>query len=165
MTISNPVSGITRQMKAESHRDVYVKDETFSLVKQFAKEYLQDAMDLAFLTEQRPADVFKAQWSDIKDGALVLAQNKTHQVVRVLISGKLEKIVRRIKSRGIIGKTTICEERGQAITYDKFKADFRNARPKAKAYADENGQDFEWFQFKDDLRAKVVSNSEPQDNA
>ena len=27
-------------------------------------------MDLAFLTEQRPADVFKAQWSDIKDGAL-----------------------------------------------------------------------------------------------
>lgn len=53
-------------------------------------------MDLAFLTEQRPADVFKAQWSDIKDGALVFAQNKTHQVVRVLISGKLEKIVRRI---------------------------------------------------------------------
>ena len=29
-----------------------------------------NAIDLAFLTEQRPADVFKAQWSDIKDGAL-----------------------------------------------------------------------------------------------
>ncbi|MCZ4065669.1 hypothetical protein NB636_02120 [Oxalobacter aliiformigenes] len=89
MTISNPVSGITRQMKADSHRDVYVKDETFSLAKQFAKEYLQ-----AFLTG-RPADVFKTQWSDIKDGALVFVQNKTHQIVRVLISGKLEKIVRR----------------------------------------------------------------------
>lgn len=95
----------------------------------------------------------------------MFAQNKTHQVVGVLISGKLEKVIKRIKSRGIIGKTIICGERGQAITYDKFKADFRNARPKAKAYADENGQDFEWFQFKDDLRAKVVSNSEPQDNA
>ncbi|WAV92919.1 hypothetical protein NB643_02080 [Oxalobacter aliiformigenes] len=95
----------------------------------------------------------------------MFAQNKTHQVVGVLISGKLEKIVRRIKSRGIISKTIICEERGQAITYDKFKAGFRNTRLKAKAHADENRLDFEWFQFKNDLRAKVVSNSEPQDNA
>lgn len=126
-------------------------------------------MDLAFLTEQRPADVFKAQWSDIKDGALASVCPKQdssgcrdpHQRK----TGKNRQANRRIKSRGITGKTTICEERGQAITYDKFKADFRNARLKAKAYADENGQDFEWFQFKDDLRAKVVSNSEPQDNA
>ena len=58
-------------------------------------------------------------------------------------TGKNRQANRRIKSRGIIGKTPICEERGQAITYDKFKADFRNAHPKAKAYADENGQDFE----------------------
>jgi integrase len=138
MIISKPVSGITRQMKADSHRDVYVKDETFSLVKQFAKEYLQDAMDLAFLTGQRPVDVFKAQWSDIKDGTLVFVQNKTHQVVQVLISEKLEKIVRQIKSRGIIGKTIICRERRQAITYDKFR---------------------------DDLRAKVASDSKLHDDA
>lgn len=70
-----------------------------------------------------------------------------------------------IKSRGIIGKTITCGERGQAITYDKFKDDFRNARLKAKAYVDENGLDSEQFQFKDDLRAKVASDSELHDDA
>ncbi len=46
-------------------------------------------------------------------------------------------------SRDIIGKTIICREWRQAITYDKFKDDFRNARLKAKAYVDENGLDSE----------------------
>lgn len=124
-------------------------------------------MDLAFLTEQRPADVFKAQWSDIKDGALSVCPKQDssgctgpHQRK----TGKNRQANRRIKSRGIIGKTTICEERGQAITYDKFKADFRNARLKAKAYADENGLDFEWFQFKD-LRAKAATDAKTHNDA
>lgn len=52
----------------------------------------------------------------------------------------------------------------QAITYDKFKADFRNARLKAKAYADENGLDFEWFQFKD-LRAKAAADAKTHNDA
>lgn len=164
MTTPNPVSGITRQMKADSRRNIYVKDESFALVRQFSKDYLRDAMDIAFMTGQRPADVFEAQWSDIKDGALVFIQNKTRQIVRVLITGELEKVIKRIKSRGIIGKTIICGDRGQAITYDKFKADFRSARLKAKEYADENGLDFEWFQFKD-LRAKAATDAKTHNDA
>lgn len=164
MTAPNPVTGITRQMKADSRRDIYVNDESFSLVKQFAKDYLRDAMDIAFMTGQRPADVFKAQWSDIKDGALVFTQNKTKQVVRVLIAGELGEVLKRIKSRPVVGKTIICGERGQAITYDKFKADFQSARQKARAYADENGQDFEWFQFKD-IRAKAATDAETHSDA
>ena len=52
----------------------------------------------------------------------------------------------------------------QAITYDKFKADFRNARLKAKAYADENGLNFEWFQFKD-LCAKDAADAKTHNDA
>lgn len=38
-----------------------------------------DAMDLALLTGQRPADVLKLKGTDIRDGALWIVQNKTGQ--------------------------------------------------------------------------------------
>ncbi len=158
MSIPNPVSGITRQMKADSRRDIYVKNASFALVYRFAKDYLKDAMDIAFMTGQRPADVFEAEWSDIRDGALIFSQNKTGQVVRVLVTGKLEQTLKRIQSRNVIGKTIVCGEKGQKITYDKFKADFRRTREKAKDFAEKNGIDFEMFQFRD-IRAKAATDA------
>ena len=44
----------------------------------------------------------------------------------------------------------------QAITSNKLKTEFRNARLKAKAYTDKNRVDFEWFLLKD-LRAKAAA--------
>ena len=72
-------------------------------------------MDLAFLTGQRPANVFKAQWPDIKDGALVFVQNKTHQIVRGLISGKPEKTVRRSSLAVSSAKRSPAENGGKRL--------------------------------------------------
>ena len=46
---------------------------------------LQDAMDLNYLTGQRPADVLKMRFADIKDGALEVQQGKTTKKLRILL--------------------------------------------------------------------------------
>ena len=44
----------------------------------------RDAMDLAYLTGQRPADVLKMRLPDIRDGFLWLTQGKTRKKLRML---------------------------------------------------------------------------------
>lgn len=61
----------------EAGRDRYVTDAEFLEVRKHADPTLQDAMDMALLTGQRPADVLKILCADIRDGALFIAQNKT----------------------------------------------------------------------------------------
>ena len=55
-----------------------------------------DAMDLALLTGQRPADVLKLKRTDIRDGALWFVQNKTGQRLGVEITGELAAVIIRI---------------------------------------------------------------------
>ena len=61
----------------ESGRDRYVTNAEFMAVRAKADATLQDAMDIALLTGQRPAGVLKIIRTDIRDGALFVAQNKT----------------------------------------------------------------------------------------
>jgi hypothetical protein len=56
---------------------VYVTDEVLAAVHAAAEIPLRDALDLAYLIGQRPADVLKILRADIIDGALVVKQNKT----------------------------------------------------------------------------------------
>lgn len=51
-------------------RDRYVSDAEFQAVWEKADQTLRDAMDLALLTGQRPADVLKIKREDLRDGAL-----------------------------------------------------------------------------------------------
>jgi len=51
----------------ERGRDVYVEDDTYRAVWDAADWPTRDAMDLAYLTGQRPADVLKMQITDIRD--------------------------------------------------------------------------------------------------
>jgi integrase len=66
---------------------------------------LQDAMDLNYLTGQRPADVLKMRLADIRDGALEVQQNKTNKKLRILLDDAqgartaLGQLVDRIKNR------------------------------------------------------------------
>ena len=112
MSVQNPATGIIRQMKATSRRTIYVTDSDFSLVYQHGNDLVKNAMDIAYLTGQRPADVFKMKWSDISDGVLYIEQNKTGEHVRIAVTGKLAEVFDRIRSRKIIGKTVICDDRG-----------------------------------------------------
>lgn len=71
----NPCRGISGYK--EKGRDIYIDDAVFDAVFECAEIPLRDALNLAYLTGQRPADVLKYTRSDIKDGALWIKRNKT----------------------------------------------------------------------------------------
>lgn len=60
---------------------------------------LRDAMDLAYLTGQRPADTLRMTEHDIIEGHLIVTQAKTQQPLRIIIAGKLADLVERIRAR------------------------------------------------------------------
>lgn len=157
-TAANPVTGITRQMKAPTKRTIYVRDIDFQLVRKNAIQPVQDAMDIALLTGQRPADVFKMRWSDIKDGILHIHQNKTGQKVQILIEGELKKILSNIRKRPYLS-AWIINNRGKKLTDITFRRAFDDARNKAEIEAQQSGIPFQRFQFRD-LRAKAATDSE-----
>ena len=59
----------------------------------------EDAMDLAYLTGQRPADILKLKRTDLRDGALWVTQGKTGTKLRISVVGSLSDVMSRILSR------------------------------------------------------------------
>lgn len=149
--MANPCRGITGF--TEKGRDVYVEDETYKAVHDAADQPTRDAMDLAYLTGQRPADTLKYDERDIRDGQLSVTQNKTGAKLRISITGELEQVIERIlaRKRAITGKVSftqlVVNERGQPLTLHALQQRFDKARDRA-------GIDKSRFQFRD-LRAKA----------
>jgi integrase len=157
MSIANPVTGITRQMKSKEGRDIYVTDEMLKLVYDCSVPVIQDAIDLAYLTGQRPADVLGMRWEQVKDGALWVEQGKTKAKVQIDIVGELAVVLDRIKARGVVGMTMLADPKGQQLKPSGyFRSQFKAARDKAEKRAAELGIELVRFQFKD-LRAKSAS--------
>lgn len=83
----------------ETGRSHYVTDEEFDRVRANANCTVVDAMDIALLTDQRPADVLKIKRTDIRDGALWIVQNKTGARPGIEITGELAAVIQRINQR------------------------------------------------------------------
>jgi len=147
----NPCLGIKGY--SESGRDVYVEDDMFDAVWQAADWPTRDAMDLAYLTGQRPADTLQYRDSDIREGFLFVQQGKTGKKLRIEVSGKLAEVVERIAERKRSGQFKfdspylIINEQGKALSHHALHQRFDKARKIA-------GVDKASFQFRD-LRAKA----------
>ncbi|OCA57918.1 integrase [Xylella fastidiosa subsp. pauca 11399] len=92
--LANPCAGIRRNK--ESGRDVYIDDATYRAVYQAADQTLRDAMDLAYLTGQRVADVIAMDERHIVNGALEICQAKTGAKLAITITGELAVLIKRI---------------------------------------------------------------------
>lgn len=95
--LENPCSGIKGH--ATGKRDVYLSDDVFKAIWEQASQPIRDAMDLAYLTGQRPADVLNMSELDIRDNTLPVRQGKTGARVRINITGELAALINRIKAR------------------------------------------------------------------
>lgn len=142
----NPCAGV--KGNRESGRDHYVDDEAFMAVWKVAHYTIQDAMDLAYLTGQRPADILKMKRTDIHDGALWIQQNKTKHKMGIAITGELEMVIKRIlgRKRTITSVYLIQDDSGQPLNQWTFRSRFDAAREKAGVE----------FQFRD-IRAKAAT--------
>lgn len=144
----NPCQGV-KGFK-ETGRSRYVTDAEFEKVRQQAHFTVVDAMDLALLTGQRPADVLKLRCTDIRDGALWVVQNKTGARLGIEVTGELAVVNARIseRPRRAISPYLIQDENGQPISQLALRSRFDKARVLAKVC----------FQFRD-LRAKAATDT------
>jgi integrase len=145
----NPCKGI--EGNTETGRDVYVEDSVLEAVYKHADQPLRDALDLAYLTGQRPADTRSYDDTDIRDGALHIKQGKTNTKRRIEVQGELKAVIDRIKARKrgceVYSTRLIVGEDGMPLRRDALRYRFDKARRLAGIAKDA-------FQFRD-LRAKA----------
>jgi integrase len=155
--LENPCSGI--KGNKETGRDIYIDDAILAAVYDCAEIPLRDALNLAYLTGQRPADILKYTRADIKDGALWVTQNKSDTKVRVAIKGELDAALKQAGSRKVMGMALINNMKGQPMTQYMLRGAFDRARIAAKLKYPELADEIAKFQFRD-LRAKAGTDKE-----
>lgn len=147
--LPNPCAGI-KGFK-ETGRDVYVEETEYRAIWEKADPVLRDAMDLAYLTGQRPADVLRMAVTDVRDGALHVQQGKTKAKLRIAVSGELAAVIERLRTRKaghkVYSTRLVVNEYGKPIGVHALSVRFAKARDAAKVPG---------VQFRD-LRAKAAT--------
>ena len=166
----NPCRGVRKNK--ETPRDFYADDQVWKAVYGVACVELQDAMDIAYLTGQRPADVRQFAMPAKDANALETRQGKTGKKLRILLvdeNGKRNELgsaVERIRARPrkISSFYLISLESGQPMTYAILRKRFEDARAAAAEKAAEAGNEdladrIRRFQFRDS-RSKAASETD-----
>jgi integrase len=124
----NPVPGVEKN--PEAGRKVYVTDEQFDEAYARASFWVQDAMDRALLTGQRPGDILSWTRHHIVRGCLEFVQAKTSKAMRIEIEGRLQVVLERIltRPRGVSSIYLIADEKGQRVSVDKLQKHHQQAR-------------------------------------
>ena len=158
--LPNPCEGI--QGHSLEKRTVYISDAVYKAVWASASAPLQDAMDLAYLTGQRPADALKMTAHDIVDGHLIVTQEKTKQPLRIKIVGQLAALLERIDARkaGHKVKTAalLVNQHGKRLTAPALRSQFDKARAAASKASPALAKSIKDFRFYD-LRAKAADDT------
>ncbi|MDQ1925084.1 tyrosine-type recombinase/integrase [Massilia pseudoviolaceinigra] len=138
---------------------MYITDAVYNAVYACASAPLQDAMDLAYLTGQRPADALRMTEHDIIDGHLMLTQEKTKQPLRIVITGRLAELVKRIEARKAthndVTGALLVNSHGKRLTAPALRSQFDSAREAAALATPALAADIRAFWFYD-LRAKAA---------
>ena len=147
---ANPCAGVKRN--EEEGRDVYVEDDVFAAVYKEADQPMRDAMDLAYLTGQRPADTLRFDERHINgSNELEIQQGKTKKKLRIAVVGELAAVIARIRARKkgykVVSTALVVNESGERLGVWALRTRFRKARLAA-------GVEKDAFQFRD-LRAKA----------
>lgn len=169
-SLPNPCRGV--KGFTEKGRDVYIEDTIYAAVYECASAPLKDALDLAYLTGQRPADVRKMSVTDFRDGMLAVDQGKTGARLRLLTAGPdgdlndlgllLDRIAQRKRVKKVTDIALVCGANGMRITEAGLDNAFDRARVKAMAKNPVMAAQIKAFQFRD-LRAKAGTDKSDSD--
>lgn len=161
---ANPCLGI--KAFTEKGRDIYIENDIFDAVYEVASQPLKDALDLSYLTGQRPADVVAMSEAHILGDELHVSQGKTTAKLRIAIQGDLKLLIDRILQRKQTYKVRtlqlICTEAGRAISREALTQRFDKARTKAAKLHPSLAARIMAYQFRD-LRAKAGSDKAESD--
>lgn len=158
--LPNPSTGIMGH--AINKKTAYVTDAVFAAVREQASDALKDALDLAYLTGQRPADTLKMRGSDIANGYLEISQGKTKKRLRISVTGELAELLGRITVRKaqhkIVHDQLLMNRDGKVMTQPALRNHFDRARQAAKRKHPELAEQIDAFKFRD-LRAKAADDT------
>jgi len=168
---ANPCFGVRRNK--EKPRDYYAGETVWNAVYAEAAQELKDAMDLAYLTGQRPADVLKIAATDLNNGFLLIGQGKTEKRLRLRLeeegvqselSAFIEDLQERRAINGIRTSTLITNAPGLRMSQQMLRNRWDDAREKAAIKAAADGDpalavSIRQFQFKE-IRPKAASEIE-----
>ena len=163
---ANPCLGIRKNK--ERPRDYYATDAVWAAVYVEAVPELKEAMDLAYLTGQRPADVLAMRQDDIDGDFLLVKQGKTGKRLRILLKmdGQLnslglliERMIERNKKH--ISLHFILNQYGKRVSQEMLRNRWDDARETARLKAiagkqSEFAAQIARFQFRD-IRPKAAS--------
>ena len=152
-----------QRREREKPRDYYADDAVWAAVYAAACVELQDAMDLNYLTGQRPADVLKMRFADIKDGALEVQQGKTTKKLRILLESGgqrtgLGRLIDRVRWRAVSSLFIVATPAGRPLSRWTLRTRFDAARRAAAEQAGDGdlAERIRRFQFRD-IRPKAAS--------
>jgi len=173
-TNENPCQGVRKNK--ELPRDFYANNAIWNAVYAKAVGELRDAMDLAYLTGQRPADVLVMRKDDIEGSALGVKQKKTRKKLRIMleidgVENSLGALIRNILERNALHSSPylLLANNGKRVTAPMLRRRWDDARTEAvkeavaagdHALADRISQ----FQFRD-IRPKAASEITDIDHA
>ncbi|KJK14848.1 tyrosine-type recombinase/integrase [Pseudomonas sp. 2(2015)] len=165
-TRENPCQGVRKNKEAP--RDFYANDAIWNAVYEKAVGEMKVAMDLAYLTGQRPADVLVMRRDDIEGVALGVKQQKTHKKLRILleidgVETGLGALISSILAQNERHSSPylILTDTGKRVTAAMLRHRWDDARVKAVKAAEEAGDTLlagriSQFQFRD-IRPKAAS--------
>jgi len=158
--LPNPCGGI--QGYTLKKRTVYISDVVYKAVWASASAPLQDAMDLAYLTGQRPADALKMTVHDMVDGHLIVTQEKTKQPLRIKLVGELATLLTRVEGRKaghkVVTAALLVNEHGKRLTAPTLRSQFDKAKKAAAEKTPGLAKAIKEFRFYD-LRAKAADDT------
>lgn len=164
---ANPCSRLRRNK--EVPRDFYAGNIVWDAVYEEADQELKDAMDLAYLSGQRPGDVLKASKTDINSGFLRVGQDKTGKLLRIRLDQSklgvfLDELQNRRAAAGITTSALITNKNGLRMSYAMLRNRWDEAREKAAVKVATDGDTalaatIRQFQFRD-IRPKAASEIE-----
>lgn len=161
--LENPCTGIMGHALAK--REVYITDAVFDAVRAHGSLQLQEALDFAYLTGQRPGDALKTRADDIVDGVLVVDQGKTGKKLRIAVTGELAALVERILARKEQHRTEhaqlLMNRDGMPLTKQVLRDHFSMAKDLAAKKHPELTESIKAFWFYD-LRAKAADDTSDQ---
>ena len=163
---TNPCAGVAKNK--ETPRRYYADDSVWQAVRDCAAIELQDAMDLAYLSGQRPGDVLRFTHRDIVDDALTVQQGKTSKRLAIMLTdpdsgarSELGRLLDRIRARSVRSLWLLATPDGKRLTTGMLRLRFTAARKAAAGRAEESEDTLlaariRKFQFRD-ARPKAAS--------
>jgi len=163
---TNPCAGVAKNR--ETPRRYYADDAVWQAVRNCAAIELQDAMDLAYLSGQRPGDVLRFTQRDIVDDALTVQQGKTSKRLAIMLTdpdsggrSELGRLIDRIRARSVRSLWLLATPEGKQLTNGMLRLRFTAARESAAGRAEQSGDlvladRIRQFQFRD-ARPKAAS--------